>query len=208
MAWVLEALLNGADRLAKWSSELIISDIRTLRDGGEDLSYTGAVTKHGALYRAALRRFGSWRHALGCAGLNPGATRRRRRWTAEGVVEEIRALARDGSDLSWSGVAEGRQSLAAAARARFGSWRAGLAAAGLSEVAGRRQRRWDRHAVVAAVLQRASLGLGMSASCVERDDASLIGAARRHLGSWPRALKAAGIEPASVVLRSRDGGGA
>lgn len=61
-----------------------------------------------------------------------------------------------------------------------------------------RRRRWSAEAVVVAIKGRQRTGLPLSSDRVHHDDPALMGAARRYLGSWPAALEAAGIDPATV----------
>ena len=55
------------------------------------------------LIATARRRFGNWGAAVERAGIDYSAIRRRRRWTREMVLEEIRELRKQGSDLRSGG---------------------------------------------------------------------------------------------------------
>jgi len=185
----------------------VIRTIESLRETGADLSYSGAAAARPALHRAATRLFGSWQAALIEAGVNPEMIRRRRCWTDEAILEKLRQMAARGADFSWTAVASGPdRALAAAAvkKCRFGSWQAALCAAGVAETtAVRRIRRWDARTVEAAISRRRLEGLPLNAKAVEREEPSLFAAARRRFGSWNAALMAAGVDPATVVVRKR-----
>jgi hypothetical protein len=193
--------------MGKWTRETIVAAIQRLAWEDADLAYAAVTVEHVALFRAAVRVYGSWRAALEHAGFPDGAWRRRRKWTQESVLAQIRELQARGCSLAWSDIAKYHPALGAAAvrRSRFGSWKAALQAAGIDERSVRRLRRWDGAQIVAGILERRRRGEGLNAGAVERSDPSLISAARRTYGSWNRALEAAGIEPSQVVQRRRRG---
>jgi len=83
------------------------------------------------LIATARRRFGNWGAAVERAGIDYSAIRRRRRWTHELVLEEIRQLRDVGADLRSGEIRHQHPALfAAACKARFfGSWTKALQAA-------------------------------------------------------------------------------
>jgi hypothetical protein len=82
------------------------------------------------LIATARRRFGNWGAAVERAGIDYSAIRRRRRWTRELILQEIRQLRTDGTDLRSGEVRHHHPALfAAACKARFfGSWTKALQA--------------------------------------------------------------------------------
>jgi len=131
--------------------------------------------------------------------------RRRRRWTDGAILERIRQLVERGSDLSWTAVVHSPERALAATAVRschFGSWQAALREAGVGDPSSvRRITRWDTEAIVATIRRRRVESLPLNAKAVERELPALFAAARRRFGSWNEALRAAGIDPATVVLR-------
>lgn len=194
-----------ASRRRRWSPDVIIRSIQALREAGADLSYTGARGARSNLHRAAVRHFGSWRRALESAGVDPNTVGRRRRWTNALILERIQHLARLGGDLSWTAVVKSpdrAMALAAVRSCHFGSWQEALRRAGVAKNAvTRRIGRWTRWDVVDAIRQRRHESLPLNAKAVEKETPALIAAARRRFGSWTEALRAAGVEPETVVLR-------
>ena len=57
------------------------------------------------------------------------------------------------------------------------------------------QRKWDRQRVIAAIQERQQAGKALRYSAVRVEAGGLVGAAKTYLGSWTKALAAAGVEP-------------
>jgi hypothetical protein len=83
------------------------------------------------LIATARRRFGNWGAAVEKAGLDYSQIRRRRRWTKELIVNEIRTMKDQGADLRSGEIRQKNPALfAAACKPRFfGSWSKALAVA-------------------------------------------------------------------------------
>src|ERR1700722_4685600 len=86
-------------RYRSWDDDSIIAEIRRLNDEGADLSSKKMDETANPLIATARRRFGNWGTAVERAGIDYSAIRRRRRWTRELILEEIRELRKTGSDL-------------------------------------------------------------------------------------------------------------
>lgn len=190
--------------MPRWTPETIVAEILHRHTHHQDLSYSGCLKEALPLLRASVRCFGSWRAAIGAAGLDYDAVRRYREWTDERIIARIRELADAGMDLSWRHVSHSLDpSLAAAATKlhHFGSWRAAIAAAGLDYEAIRRYRRWSDEEVLRQIRERQAQGLGLNAKTLERESAALITAARRRFPAWHTSLTAAGIDYHTVIHR-------
>jgi hypothetical protein len=118
-------------RYRSWDDESIIAEIRRLKEEGADLSSKKMDETANPLIATARRRFGNWGAAVERAGIDYSSIRRRRRWTRELVLEEIRELKKNGSDLRSGEIRHQHPALfAAACKARFfGSWTKALQAA-------------------------------------------------------------------------------
>lgn len=118
-------------RYRSWSDESIIAEIRRLNDEGADLSSKKMDETSNQLIATARRRFGNWGTAVESAGIDYSLIRRRRRWTHELVLKEIRELQKIGVDLRSGEVRNQYPALfAAACKDRFfGSWTKALQAA-------------------------------------------------------------------------------
>jgi hypothetical protein len=118
-------------RYRSWDDDSILSEIRRLKKEGADLSSKKMDETANPLIATARRRFGNWGAAVERAGIDYSAIRRRRRWTHELILQEIRQLRADGADLRSGEVRHHNPALfAAACKARFfGSWTKALQAA-------------------------------------------------------------------------------
>ncbi len=122
-------------RYRSWDDDQIIAEIRRLKDSGADLSSKKMDETANPLIATARRRFGNWGAALERAGIDYNLIRRRRRWTREQIVSEIRDLSDKGVDLRSGEIRRHNPALfAAACKPRFfGSWSKALASAQVSE---------------------------------------------------------------------------
>ena len=124
----------------KWDQETIIKRILALQDLGEDLTCSHVKDIDSALVGAAISYFGNWGAALEAAGLNYAEIRKisksRRRekvskWTVNKVLEEIRQIAEEEEDISYTYMKEKHSSLVAAASNYVGSWQKAVEMVGL-----------------------------------------------------------------------------
>ena len=149
-------------------------DMRSLAAGG-----------HADLVAAAQRYAGTWTKALRLAGVE--ARPPRRKWTRERVVAEIQQLHRSGASLMATEIENG---LAIAASRLFGGWRNARAAALPDFEAPYEQ--WSKTKVLDRLRELHEQGSSMAAGILrEGEDAKLVSAAIRELGSWEAALKRA-----------------
>src|SRR5688500_3243957 len=89
----------------KWSKPSIIAALREARRHGADLSMGQMEMTNPAVARAARHHFGSYSKAVEALGVNYADVRRRRPWSAEQVLEELRARQSRGEGLSGGKVA-------------------------------------------------------------------------------------------------------
>lgn len=171
----------------------------------QPLSYSAMVKEDLSLLRAATRYLGSWQEAVEFSGLDYAQIRKYRSWTNERIVDRIRELWTENADLSWRNVSLYLDpSLAAAAtkKSHFGNWRAALDAAGLDYDAIRKYRDWSDDEILRQVRDRYAQGRPLNAKSMEKDEITLITAARRRFPSWDRTLTAAGLDYRGIVQRA------
>ncbi len=191
--------------MPKWNRDSIAAEIVRRFEAGLDLSYSGVTREDLPLLRAATRYHGSWQAAIEYAGLNYEDIRRYKSWTNDRITERIRELFAKGEDLSWRHVSLTLDpSLAAAAtkKSHFGSWRAALEASGLDYDEIRRYRDWSDDEILRRVRDLYAQGIPLNAKTMERENITLITAARRRFPSWDRTLTAAGLDYRTIVQRA------
>lgn len=124
----------------------------------------------------------------------------RQQWTDELVLEAIRARHAAGKPLTYMAAVREDEALTGAARKRFGSWPAALAAAGFDPAEHKAprvaRRRWDEVTVIREIQAAHAAGHDMDAHATQLRDGSLVSSARSYFGGWDAALLAAGLDPA------------
>ncbi|MFC1451984.1 hypothetical protein ACFLSJ_01410 [Verrucomicrobiota bacterium] len=197
-----------------WSDEYVLDRVAELHRRGFPLNHCFA--KKDVVLEQAVKRFGTWDMALSQAGLNPATVRKLppfKKWSAEAVVEGIRARHEAGLDLAAKRVQEGAQAnkmLYEFARRFLGSWENAVVAAHLDPSlahAPPRPRQYPTpESVVAEIRRRRRLGLPINCAGVARwegRDAALFNSAVDYFGGWGKAVEAAGFDYDDVHLRRR-----
>ncbi len=201
-----DGVLRAADLALPpaWTRERVIAALQVDAQGRgqppRQTDWSRGSTEHPPA-RTALALFdGSWNHALKAAGL---PVRYERGWTRERVIEALRADARERGrpprSADWFHAAPGRPTVGVV-RNHFGSWNAGLRAAGLEVT--HEMGKWTRQTVLDA-LRRLELELGRPPSSGELyrspgpgyPTATIVS---RKLGSWAKAGRELGWPPASA----------
>jgi hypothetical protein len=125
------------------------------------------------------------------------------KWSRERIIREI--LRREASDQSLDlGAADPvESSLYQAAQRVFGSWRNAVVAAGISPNKARVHDPWPPSRILASIRSLARRTRPLQPAEVKRRYEPLVTAARRHFGSWPKAVVAAGVDPEKLRRVSR-----
>jgi hypothetical protein len=191
-----------------WDKTNILQELRQLHRDGADLSYSVMARKKQPLLSAAAYHFGSYRGALEKAGVDYNDVIRRPRWDKQRIIRIIKDAKRKGTELHWSSVTRRRDELARAAFAAiqprlFGRWDRALAAAGLDADEVTIYRAWDKDTVVVELKSRVQVGEALNSGTLQRENPGLHAAAIRYFGSYPEALKAAGMNPDKHYERRR-----
>ncbi len=119
---------------------------------------------------------------------NPGVTASR--WSLERVVNELRQLHAGGEIVSYAGLrTAGFGNLVSAAERYVGSFSQAVKLAGIEPV----RPLWTRDRLLAEIKRLHREGVALSSERLAKSGhAGLVHAARRHFGSWPGAVAAAG----------------
>ena len=117
--------------LRRWNRQRVIAEIQAWHDSGHRL--TEVHRKYNSLFNAAKTHFGTWNQAIIAADLEP----ERRRYTDAEILSMIRCRYDAGESLNSQH--PDVRSLAVVTATRFGTWRKGLAAAGVVQFGRRKQ---------------------------------------------------------------------
>ena len=128
-------------------------------------------------------------------------------WDKPRILDTLRALHKQGKDLSYNRLSRRMQSLVSAAAYHFGSYRKAVERAGIDYAEVTRRPRWSKPLIIKLIKQarRKELDLHWSAVTRRRDElgrAAFASLQPRLFGSWDRALHAAGLD-ADEVSRYR-----
>jgi hypothetical protein len=120
-------------------------------------------------------------------------------WTREKLIESIKTLKDQGTDLSPTAIQKTHGALFSSARSRshFGNWRDAVQAAGLEyEDIKRVKQRWSREEILDQIRAHALNGEDLLHPDFKLKHRSLYLAAcaHRYFGSWRRAIQAAGLD--------------
>lgn len=120
------------------------------------------------------------------------------KWTRERIIREI--LRRDATGLSLNlGGTQGVESTLYRAGARiFGSWQNAVMAAGIASERARVKDLWPVPRILTTIRSLSRRRRAPRPAELKRRYGHLVQAARRHFGSWSKAVIAAGVDPARL----------
>lgn len=188
--------------MTKWSRENILREL--LRRDDANLPLTSAGKEGGvdhALYQAASRVFGSWKNAVLAAGLPASRSRTNTGWTPGKIIRLIRSIARRKRPLTAQEIEQRHGRITPVARRYFGSWSKAILAAGVDPLSMRREPLWTADRILETILTRALRNESLRRRDIQ--PRSLAEAATRTFGSWIAALSAAGIDPNTIVTKTK-----
>ncbi|OQB82628.1 MAG: hypothetical protein BWX88_03841 [Planctomycetes bacterium ADurb.Bin126] len=118
----------------------------------------------------------------------------RKRWSRERIIRHLLEREAQGLPLTIGGKGVD-PSLYQAAGRTFGSWRNALQAAGIAPQQKMRWERWTPARILVMIRNLARRARPLTTQQMERRYHRIVSAARRHFGSWTKAVVAAGVEP-------------
>jgi hypothetical protein len=184
-----QAVLDQRVHYRKWDRKRVIEEIQVRHKNRESIR-SEDIKKHGdGLYSAAKKYCGSWKEAVEAAGFEY----KTHKWSHALVVVEIRARHRNGKSIRARAVSIDYRRLYKAACVLYGSWEKAVQAAGFDYDLVRFGERWSKELVLARILERHQHQLPLNSREVQRQMPSLVNAATKYLGSWEKAIEAAGL---------------
>ena len=117
------------------------------------------------------------------------------KWSRERIIREILRREASGLSLDLGGANPVHSSLYQAASRVFGSWRNAVMAAGIAPEKARVHDPWSPARILASIKSLDRRKRPLQPAKLKRRYHPLVEAARRHFGSWPKAVIAAGVEP-------------
>ncbi len=180
-----------------WSKERIVNEIiRTHHENG-DLSAKFCSIRRRKLFMAALEYFGSWKNAIGNAGLDYTKILKVKQWKNDEILNEIRELYGQEVDLSHKNIIKSNKKLIIASENNFGSWAKAIIAAGFDyygKIAINKNKYWTKERICEKIKELHSKKFDLSSKNIrESEYGSLYDAAKVRFGFWENALKEAGI---------------
>ena len=188
-----------------WSKEIVLSHILDLHRRGERLNSYHVQVNYPKLYQAAFKYFGSWGNAVTVAGINYAEVRRRtpmRSWTIIAIVNKIIRRSAAGLSIAAKTVYREDRKLYAAAARHLGKqgWSRARMLAGFTPVDPLPWKIWTREKILAEIRRLYLLEADLNAAAIH---SSLYSAAKREFGSWPKAIRAAGLKYTDVRKATR-----
>jgi len=190
-------------RKRKLSAREVLVELRRMQEDSREPLSVEIIRKHWrSLYTDLLRHYGSVKEARKAARL-PSPPPARKRWTEEMVIAELRRLYRKGVRLTqWNMRNSGYGPLVDAAAAYCGGLPRARLIAGLPDPKRMRtpSEPWDEERVIEEILDLHERGESLAPSKVPR---TLVRAAYDYLGSWEKAITAAGFDYSTIRPRRR-----
>lgn len=121
----------------------------------------------------------------------------RNHWTRETVIRHLVERQAQGLPLTVGANGVGL-SMYGSARRIFGSWRNAIQAAGIAPQHVMTWERWSPARILVMIRHLARRKRPLSARQVDRQYHRLVTAARRHFGTWTKAMLAAGVDPTKL----------
>jgi hypothetical protein len=180
-----------------WTRNSILREILRREAQGMPLNVRAICADNESLYKAARRCFGSWSSAMAAAGLRRCSTRSAWRGNARLIIAAIRRTAQHPGELAYSFMMKHRRRLYDAAIHHFGTWKKALLAADIDPDSVRKLPLWHRDSILEAILSRALRNQPLGTTTVRPQSLSTAGISQ--FGSWPEALRSAGLDPKKYV---------
>lgn len=178
-----------------WSEDLVCDRILSML-GNEPLNSHYISVNHSGLYSAGCRIFGSWKEAIGAAGLNYDDIRKYQRWDRDRVIASVLKRFEDKEPITCQFVQVNCRALYMAAIHLFGSWNAAVREAGVDYDQIRLRRRLTEDEIREAIIELFESGEDLAYPNMRKNYLYLLTYGARKLGggSWAAARLNCGIQ--------------
>ena len=186
-----------------WSREYLIDYLIYKHELGENLSPWTIYRDESALHGNIKKYFGSYRAGIEAAGIDYAEVRvidLTERWTAQKVLDRIRALDRQEPLNSSSDIRRRDSRLYDSCHRYFGGPVPAIEAAGILYIRlkARRSRQWTKNNVLHTIRTLDNIGSSLRPAALTNhlngQAAELLAVAEDRFGSWDNAVRAAGID--------------
>ncbi len=190
---IAQSIIANWERLGRhWTGDQVKAAVRTLKASGHPIHALAVKTGKPRLFGAGVRIFGSWSETLREAGVDPASVRRRVPWDEETITKALKEAKRAGLLRKGSQFRKTHSGLIQATAARWGSWSAGLRAAGLSPLRPPTVR-WTLQEVRRRIQDRIRTGKSILAAEVHAHAPALKSAAQKLFGKhWSDVVRELG----------------
>jgi hypothetical protein len=185
-----------------WSPQRIVRELQALRQKGpESLKPANLMADNPRLLQACRRRFGSYSAALQTAQIPYAEVARVTApvLSPAQTIERLQGLFERGKDMRYSKMVQDHPRVLNAARARFGSYQAAMAAAKLSYPPTPPIRHWTADLVLKTLGQLHRRNADLRYRVVKEKRVPLFQAACHYFGSYLAAVRSAGIDYSRMV---------
>jgi hypothetical protein len=183
-----------------WSPARIISDLQALHRRNPKLLKPGSlIESHPKLLRACRRQLGTYAKALEAAGISYQQVVRPDLLTGPEVVQRLTHLFERGKDLRYSYMRRTAGKIFHAAVRCFGSYEKAINAAGLDYPPPAPVRHWTAGLVLKQLQDHSDKGKDLRWRQFRKANLPLYQAAKHYFGTYPAALKKAGINYQQMV---------
>lgn len=182
--------INKRKNEVSWTKEKIIAEIEKRKEAGLSLKSDYVQKENTRLHSASQRYFGCWKVACEEAGFDYEKEIKEIRWYPETIVEKIKELVDNDTNLASSDIQESHMDLFQAGCRIFGSWKKSVEAAGLDYSKYRKQKSWDAQMIFDAIDEIQKNEGNIRAGYISQNHGGLYQASRRVFGSWSSAMRA------------------
>ncbi|MDY6786895.1 MAG: hypothetical protein SVK54_02085, partial [candidate division WOR-3 bacterium] len=159
------------DERRHWTDELIAEEILDLYSSGEDINSYHMQRCHTQLLYAGTEHFGSWKNAVGYAGIDYSDIKKYAdNWTPESILDKIREMKKSGLRMNYENAERNNASVVIKARTFFDSWDNALKEAGLDPSKERKKQKWSREKIIKMISERMNKGKSMKMKDLQKDN--------------------------------------